>query len=72
MAKRIRIQVGARRRRIKQPSKEACSPPAHSNPLAPTNDFKHLERVLVESVLFFLFSRRCDRRYSLKSAQLIP
>jgi hypothetical protein len=42
-----------------------------SNPLAPTNNFKHLERVLVEPVLFFLFSRRWDRRYSLRSAQLI-
>ena len=35
-----------------------------SNPLAPTNKFKHLERVLVGPVLFFLFSRRWDRRYS--------
>ena len=43
-----------------------------SNPLAPTNDFKHLERVLVEPVSFCLFSRRWDRRYSLRSAQLIP
>ncbi len=25
-----------------------------SNPLAPTNYFKHLERVLLETVLFFL------------------
>jgi hypothetical protein len=43
-----------------------------SNPLAPTNKIKHLERILVESVLFLLFSRRWDRRYSLKSDQLIP
>ena len=43
-----------------------------SNPLAPTNNFKHLERVLVEPVLFCLFSRRRDRRYSLRSSQLIP
>ena len=42
-----------------------------SNLGAPTNDFKHLERVLVEPVLFCLFSRRWDRRYSLRSAQLI-
>ena len=35
-----------------------------SNPLAPTNDFKHLERVRVEPVLFFLIDRRWDRRYS--------
>ncbi len=43
-----------------------------SNPLAPTNNFNDLEWVLVESVLFCLFSRRWDRRYSLRSAQLIP
>ncbi len=43
-----------------------------SNPLAPTNDFKDLERVLAEPVLFIMFSRRCDRRYSLKSFLLIP
>ncbi|MGD9114569.1 MAG: hypothetical protein PVI77_19555, partial [Desulfobacterales bacterium] len=43
----------------------------NSNPLAPTNKFKHLERVLVGPVLFFLFSRRRDRRYSLRSALLI-
>ena len=42
-----------------------------SNLGAPTNDFKHLERVLVEPVLFCLFSRRWDRRYSLRSVQLI-
>ena len=33
-----------------------------SNPLAPTNSFKHLERVLAEPVLFLLFSRNWDNR----------
>ena len=42
-----------------------------SNPLAPTNNFNYLERILVESVFIFLFSRRWDRRYSFRSAQLI-
>jgi hypothetical protein len=36
-----------------------------SNPLAPTNNFKHLERVLMEPVLFFPVDRRCDRRFPL-------
>jgi hypothetical protein len=36
-------EVGARRRRVKQPSKEACALKAHSNPLAPTNNLNHLE-----------------------------
>jgi hypothetical protein len=39
--------------------------------IAPTNNFNHLKRVLMEPVLFCLFSRRWDRRYSLKSTQLI-
>jgi len=42
-----------------------------SNPLAPTNDFKHLERILIKPVLFFLFSRCWNRRYSLRSSRLI-
>ena len=42
-----------------------------SNPLAPTNYFRHLERILIKPVLFFLFSRRWDRRYSLRSSRLI-
>ena len=41
-----------------------------SNPLAPTNNFKHLERVLAESVLFFVFSRRWDRRFLLISCRV--
>ena len=39
-----------------------------SNHPAPTNNFNHLKRVLVESVLFFIKNRRWDRRYSLRSA----
>jgi hypothetical protein len=42
-----------------------------SNLGAPTNNSKHLERVLVEPVLFCLFSRRWDRRYSLNFITLI-
>ena len=42
-----------------------------SNPLAPTNDFSHLERIRVEPVLFYPFSRRWDRRHSLNFITLI-
>ena len=42
-----------------------------SNLGAPTNNFKHLERVLVEPVLFYPFSRRWDRRYSFNFITLI-
>ncbi len=38
-----------------------------SNLGAPTNNFKHLERVLVEPVLFFMKNRRWDRRFPLVS-----
>ena len=43
----------AKYRRIKQSSKEACAPSAHSNPLAPTIDFKKLKQVRIEPAFIF-------------------
>jgi hypothetical protein len=40
-----------------------------SNPLAETNYFKRLERILIEPVLFFMVSRRWDRCLSLISCR---
>ncbi len=38
--------------------------------ITPINDFKHLEQVLVEPLLFFMKNRRWDRRFPLISELL--